>query len=402
MLKAGKLSHIIRELKQSSGKEQLKKKGETSEKEKPQAILMIQSRQKVIRQKITQSFSLNPEMFFPHLRDDEGAEDPLIIEVEIGGHQVHRICVDGGSSFEILYEHCFNRLRPEIKNQMVPATTSLIGFSGEIKWPLGQITLLVKIGDDEHSTSAWMDFMVVRSTSPHNGIIGRPGLRKIQAVPSTAHGMIKFPVMGGVLTLKGSKIIPVECAMVSEPEEQPILVNKVKEERVKVAINLEHPEQTVMIGSNLTEKIRSKLCNLLQRSLDIFAWTPRDTTGVPRQIAEHRLNVRKGCQPVRQKKIGQAAERNVAINDDVSKLVTAGIMREVHYHDWLSNPVMVKKSDNSWRMCVDFKDLNKACPKDGYPMPEIDWKVEILVWIPLQMLPGRIQGVSPNTNDRGR
>ncbi|GJW43391.1 reverse transcriptase domain-containing protein, partial [Tanacetum coccineum] len=53
-------------------------------------------------------------------------------------------------------------------------------------------------------------------------------------------------------------------------------------------------------------------------------------------------------------------------------------MREVHYHDWLSNPVMVKKHDNSWRMCVDFKDLNKACPKDGYPLPEIDWKVESL------------------------
>ncbi|GKG25510.1 hypothetical protein Tco_0398656, partial [Tanacetum coccineum] len=60
-----------------------------------------------------------------------------------------------------------------------------------------------------------------------------------------------------------------------------------------------------------------------------------DITGVPRQIAKHRLNVRKGCQPVRQKKRGQAAERNVAINDEVSKLVTAGIMREVHYHDWL-------------------------------------------------------------------
>ncbi|GJS28593.1 reverse transcriptase domain-containing protein [Tanacetum coccineum] len=318
MLKAGKLSHIIRELKQSNGKDQQKKKGETSGKEKPQAILMIQSRQKVIRQKITQSFSPNPEISFPSLRDDEGAEGPLIIEAEIGGHQVHRMCIDGGSSFEILYEHCFNRLRPEIKNQMVPATTSLIGFSGEIKWPLGQITLLVKIGDDEHSTLAWMDFMVVRSTSPHNGIIGRPGLRKIQAVPSTTHGMIKFPVTGGILTLRSSKIIPIECAMVSGPEDQPLPVNKVKEERVKVAINPEHPEQTVMIGSNLTEKARVKMCNLLQRSLDVFAWTPADMTGVPRHIAEHRLNVREGCQPIRRKKKGQAAERNIAINDEVS------------------------------------------------------------------------------------
>ncbi|GJW73742.1 hypothetical protein Tco_0133112 [Tanacetum coccineum] len=346
MLKVGKLSHIIRELKQNSGKEQPKRKGETSEKDKPQEILMIQSRQNALRQKITQSFSPDLQISFSSLGNDEGAEGPLIIEAEVGGHQVHRMCIDGESSFEILYEHFFNRLR--------------------------QITLLVKVEDDEHSTSAWMDFMVVRSTSPFNGIIRRPGLPKMKAVPSITHGMIKFPVMGGTLTLRSSKIIPVECAMISEPEDQPTLVNKVKEERIKVAINPEHPEQTVMIGSDLTKKTRSKLCNLLQRSLDIFAWTPTDMTGVPRQIAEHKLNVRKSCQPVRQKKRGQVAERNIAINDEVSKLVTAGIMREVHYHDWLSNPVMVKKSDGSWRMCVDFKDLNKACPKDGYPLPEID------------------------------
>ncbi|GKD49275.1 hypothetical protein Tco_1278251 [Tanacetum coccineum] len=215
-----------------------------------------------------------------------------------------------------------------------------------------------RVGDDEHSTSTWMDFMVVRSTSPFNGIIRRPGLRKMKAVPSTTHGIIKFLVMGGILTLRSSKIIPIECAMVSRPEEQPPPINK--------------------------EKTKSKLCDLLPRSLDIFAWTPTDMTGVPRQIAEHKLNVRKGCPSVRQKKRGQAAERNMAINDEVSKLVTAGIMREVHYHDWLSNPVMVKKSDNSWRMCVDFK-TQYGMSKGRFPL----------------LLPGRIQGVSPNTNGRG-
>ncbi|GKC58264.1 reverse transcriptase domain-containing protein, partial [Tanacetum coccineum] len=91
-------------------------------------------------------------------------------------------------------------------------------------------------------------------------------------------------------------------------------------------------------------------------------------------VAEHRLNICKGCLPVRQKKRGQAPERNKAICEEVEKLVDADIMKEVHYHSWLSNPVMVKKHDGSWRMCVDFKDLNKACPKDGYPLPEIDWK----------------------------
>ncbi|GJV94322.1 reverse transcriptase domain-containing protein [Tanacetum coccineum] len=66
------------------------------------------------------------------------------------------------------------------------------------------------------------------------------------------------------------------------------------EERFKVAINPEYPEQTVMIGSTLTEEGRNKLCNLLQGNLNIFAWKPADMTGVPRHIAEHRLNVREG------------------------------------------------------------------------------------------------------------
>nr|GFA95140.1 reverse transcriptase domain-containing protein [Tanacetum cinerariifolium] len=68
---------------------------------------------------------------------------------------------------------------------MVPVTTSLTGFSGETTWPLGQLKLLVTIGDATHSTKAWMNFMIVKSLSPYNGIIGRPGLKAIQAVPST-------------------------------------------------------------------------------------------------------------------------------------------------------------------------------------------------------------------------
>ncbi|GJV51787.1 reverse transcriptase domain-containing protein [Tanacetum coccineum] len=107
-------------------------------------------------------------------------------------------------------------------------------------------------------------------------------------------------------------------------------------------------------------------------------------TWVSRHIAEHRLNVREGCPPVRQKKRSQVPERNKAIQEEVEKLVEAGIMKEVHYHSWLANPVMVKKHDSSWRMCVNFKDLNKACPKDGYPLPKIDWKVESLCGYPFK------------------
>ncbi|GKA74927.1 hypothetical protein Tco_0781305 [Tanacetum coccineum] len=104
---------------------------------------------------------------------------------------------------------------------MIPATVPLIGFSGEIIWPIGQILLPVKIGDADHFTSTWMNFVVVRSPSPYNRIIGRLGVRKIQAVPSIAHEMLKFPVSGGILTLRSRRIIPLKCTMVSEPEARP-------------------------------------------------------------------------------------------------------------------------------------------------------------------------------------
>ncbi|GKB38784.1 hypothetical protein Tco_0883726 [Tanacetum coccineum] len=384
MLKAGKLSHLVKEIKQNNEKEQPKvtKKGETAGKDKAMAILMVQPWERVARQRITQSFSPNSEISFPPLGEDEGTEGPMIIEAEIGGHCVHRMYIDGGSTLEILYEHCFSRLHPEIKRQLIPATTPLIGFNVEIIWPIGQIQLLVTIRDREHSASALMNFVVVRSPSPYNGIIGRPGVRKLQAVSSTVHGMLKIPVDGGVITLKGSRLVPLECAMVSGPERTLPANKTMVEERIKVAINPEYPEQIIMIESTLTEEGRNKLCSLLQQNLDVFAWKPADMTGIPRHIAEHRLNVQKGCSPVRQKKNKQAADRNQAIQEEVGKLVEAGIMREVHYHDWLSNPVMVRKHDNSWRMCVDFKDLNKSCPKDGYPLPEIDWKVESLCGFP--------------------
>ncbi|GJY35581.1 hypothetical protein Tco_0420959 [Tanacetum coccineum] len=154
---------------------------------------------------------------------------------------------------------------------MVPATTPLIGFSGEIIWPVRQILLPVKIGDVEHSTSTWMNFMVVRSPSLYNGIIGRPRVRKIQAVSSTALGMLKFPVPGGILTLWSSRIISLECTMVSGLEAKPSSITQAAEERIRVAIHPKYLEQTIVIGSTLTKEGRKALCELLRRNLDIFS-----------------------------------------------------------------------------------------------------------------------------------
>ena len=62
--------------------------------------------------------------------------------------------------------------------------------------------------------------------------------------------------------------------------------------------------------------------------------------------------------------------------EEVRKLLDAGFIQEVCYPDWLANVVMVRKNNRKWRMCVDFTDLNRACPKDSYPLPRIDTLVD--------------------------
>nr|GEV21801.1 reverse transcriptase domain-containing protein [Tanacetum cinerariifolium] len=148
----------------------------------------------------------------------------------------------GGSSMEVLYENCFNWLRTEVKNQMVSATTSLTGFSRETIWPLGQLRLLNK----ENSS----------------GTIHSPA-------------MLKFLADGGIVTIRSTILVPVECAMMITSSEE------------------------VAIRGTLSVKGRIELCSLLKENLDIFAWQPSDMTGVPRSVAEHRLNTREGYSLVR-------------------------------------------------------------------------------------------------------
>nr|GEZ28296.1 reverse transcriptase domain-containing protein [Tanacetum cinerariifolium] len=150
--------------------------------------------------------------------------------------------------------------------------------------------------------------------------------------------------MGGHMIHRITVLIPTECTSV-------ITSSAVsREERTrpanfKVTLHPDFPDQEVAIGGTLSDKGRTELCSILKKNLDIFAWQSSDMTGVPRSVAKHRLNIREGYSPVRQKKKGQAPERAKAIPAEVQKLVEAGIMREVYYHDWLSNPVMIQLAE---------------------------------------------------------
>jgi hypothetical protein len=94
--------------------------------------------------------------------------------------------------------------------------------------------------------------------------------------------------------------------------------------------------------------------------------------GIPREVIEHHLKIHPDANPVSQKPRKQSVERQDFIRKEVRKLLDTGFIEEVHHPIWLANPVIVPKANGKLRMCINYTSLNKACPKDPYPLPRID------------------------------
>ncbi|CAA0820464.1 Unknown protein, partial [Striga hermonthica] len=101
-----------------------------------------------------------------------------------------------------------------------------------------------------------------------------------------------------------------------------------------------------------------------------------DMKGIDPGVASHKLNLDRTVRPVVQKRRKLGPDRQKALEEEVKKLVDNKFIKEAKYPTWVSNPVLVKKSNGLWRLCIDFSDLNKACPKDSYPLPHIDYMVD--------------------------
>ena len=117
-------------------------------------------------------------------------------------------------------------------------------------------------------------------------------------------------------------------------EEKRVVVEPTKA-LVDISLDENNPERCTRVGADLERKIKEDLVQFLKKNIDVFAWSHEDMPGID-----------------------------------------PNFIWEVYYLDWLANVVMVKKANGNWRMCVDFTDLNKACPKDSYPLPRIDQLVD--------------------------
>jgi hypothetical protein len=118
------------------------------------------------------------------------------------------------------------------------------------------------------------------------------------------------------------------------------------------------------------------LVDFLRANTNIFAWSPSDMPGIPREVSEHSLDILSHSRAVQQRLRRFDEERRRTIAVELRKLLETGFIEEVFHPTCLANPVLVKKKNEKWRMCVDYTSLNKACPKVPFPLPRIDQIVD--------------------------
>ena len=130
------------------------------------------------------------------------------------------------------------------------------------------------------------------------------------------------------------------------------------------------------VSAELDPEYKQELVDLLKEFKDCFAWKYYEMPGLDRSIVEHRLPIKPGYWPFKQ--APRRFNPNVLgdIKKETERLLEVKFIRSCRYAEWISNVVPVYKKNGKLRVCIDFRDLNKATPRDGYPMPIADMLVD--------------------------
>ena len=130
--------------------------------------------------------------------------------------------------------------------------------------------------------------------------------------------------------------------------------------------------ENIYIGVNCSPEEIAIYTALFKEFHDIFAWSYEEMPGIDPFIFQHEIPTYTDAKPVRKKLRPMNLRKAAAVKAEVEKLLKAGFIYPVALTEWVSNPVPVDKKKGTIRVCTDFRDLNKACPKDNYPTPFID------------------------------
>ncbi|GKV24937.1 hypothetical protein SLEP1_g34474 [Rubroshorea leprosula] len=283
-----------------------------------------------------------PNVMMPHA-------DPFVATIHIGNHNVNKVFIDTGSSPDILYWSCFQKM------QLNPSSLQkyegpIYGFNNQPVPVEGGVGVLK--GNQKMAKACYQDtFKKVELAAAPRG-------------SSESHRPTQLSQ---------------QTMSISDIEHRPKGV-KQKVEPVEpveaVPLKPDVPERTVKIGTKLTEEERAKLLEFLRVNQDVFSWTTDEMLGIPTELIVYKLSTDPTNRPVVQKRRLFSPKKQVAIDEEIQKLLQAGFIRRVEYSKWVSNLVLIKKSNGKWKMCIDFTNLNEVCPKDPHPLPNVEKLVE--------------------------
>ncbi|XP_057545841.1 uncharacterized protein LOC130824839 [Amaranthus tricolor] len=278
---------------------------------------------------------------------------------------VRRVLVDTGSTADLITMECLKQMKFEEKH-LQPLDKPLIGFGGSQVIPLGTIILPVRVGEKNESRTMPIRFTVVDLNFPYNAIMGLPLINKIKAAIFPHQLLLQFETDNGqVGILKGDQVTARQC-----------LVNTLKRRSSETPAKRKREDKVPAVTSVYRENLNThERPRPIERYEEVDMFEGKQIKigkDLPDTVKQDIVATIAEFRDLRH----QGRERTEAAKEEVEKLLKAGFIKECQYSEWLSNVVLVKKPNGKWRMCVDFTDLNKACPKDDYPLPKIDRLVD--------------------------
>jgi hypothetical protein len=301
-----------------------------------------------------------------------------------------------GRQRQSVRHHLSTRLRSYgISHSLLkPADNPLYEFGGKGTFPVGKTELPLSFGAAPNARSEQVTFDIVNMVYPYNAIMGHGSINKFEAAIHVLYICMKILGPQGVITIYGDQQIArnierdfvpgqrnVHC-LTTECEgidsQRPVKGKKVNAQlqsndgKKIVPLDPATPKQTVMISEDLTSRDEEKLLSCLSRKKDFFVWSALILVGVSRSINEHSLGIDPLVRLKKQWLRKMFNEKTEAAKAEMHCLLEARFIEPIAYPTWLANVVMMQKKRGKWRMCIDFMSLNKACPKENFPLPRID------------------------------
>ncbi|XP_068480871.1 uncharacterized protein [Phaseolus vulgaris] len=319
--------------------------------------------------------------------------DPIVISLITAGRTVHRVLVDQGSSADVMFWPTFEKLQLS-PDQLRPYGGCLYGFVGDQVEVRGYIELRTTFTDGLVSRTEKIRYLVVNALSAYNILLGRPTLNRTGAVPSTRHMKVKLPSMEGmIITIRSDQKEVKKCYENSLKNKRyvchvsttpPPGVELERESRRDMAMALE-----VVVEGDVPDVPMEDIEARSESAARVEEERSCSETARESGIARALIASEKWPQPVEkwlEKKIsGKTFKLGKTLDSETQDQIARVISRHLDAFAWSASDMpgidpdflchrlaMDPQSSGKWRMCVDFTDLNKACPKDSYPLPSID------------------------------